>query len=112
MKTVKFKHVIVDDDNPPNPHCKTAGDIDGDGNPDPVGHGMKTPARRQRDRRGAVLVSLPRLVAQLTCGLTRDDAMRLNTDVNKVKAFEVDPKSNELRSPVFLSAIDHKRSRR
>jgi len=27
-------HVIVDDDNPPDPHCKTAGDIDGDGNPD------------------------------------------------------------------------------
>lgn len=30
MTTLRFKHVIVDDDNPPNPHCKTAGDIDGD----------------------------------------------------------------------------------
>jgi hypothetical protein len=34
MKKVRFKHIIIDDDNPPNPHCKTAGDIDGDGNPD------------------------------------------------------------------------------
>ncbi len=26
-----FKHVAVDQNNPPNPHCKIAGDIDGDG---------------------------------------------------------------------------------
>lgn len=29
-----FRHVVVDDDNPPDPHCKAAGDIDGDGLPD------------------------------------------------------------------------------
>ncbi|MBN1580829.1 MAG: VCBS repeat-containing protein [Anaerolineae bacterium] len=26
-----FRHVLVDTDNPPNPHCKAAGDVDGDG---------------------------------------------------------------------------------
>ncbi len=34
MKSRRFKHVVVDDDNPLNPHCKAAGDIDGDGHPD------------------------------------------------------------------------------
>jgi hypothetical protein len=29
-----FRHVIVDADNPPDPHCKAAGDLDGDGHPD------------------------------------------------------------------------------
>jgi hypothetical protein len=32
--TIPFRHVIVDQDNPPDPHCKAAGDIDGDGHPD------------------------------------------------------------------------------
>ncbi len=34
MKALKFKHIIVDPNNPRDPHCKAAGDIDGDGNPD------------------------------------------------------------------------------
>lgn len=29
-----FRHVVVDPDNPPDPHCKAAGDLDGDGHPD------------------------------------------------------------------------------
>ena len=32
--TLRFHHVVVDADNPPNPHCKAAGDLDGDGYPD------------------------------------------------------------------------------
>ena len=31
---IRFRHVIVDADNPPDPHCKTTGDLDGDGCPD------------------------------------------------------------------------------
>jgi hypothetical protein len=34
LPLVRFRHVIVDADNPPDPHCKAAGDIDGDGFPD------------------------------------------------------------------------------
>jgi hypothetical protein len=30
---MRFQHMVVDDDNPPDPHCKAAGDIDGDGCP-------------------------------------------------------------------------------
>ena len=33
-RAIRFKHVVVDADNPPNPHCKTVGDLDGDGFPD------------------------------------------------------------------------------
>jgi hypothetical protein len=29
-----FEHIVVDSDNPPNPHCKTVGDINGDNFPD------------------------------------------------------------------------------
>jgi hypothetical protein len=29
-----FEHVLVDADNPMHPHCKAAGDLDGDGHPD------------------------------------------------------------------------------
>jgi len=29
-----FQHVLIDGDNPPDPHCKAAGDLSGDGNPD------------------------------------------------------------------------------
>ena len=32
--TLRFRHVMVDQDNPPDPHCKAAGDVDGDGYPD------------------------------------------------------------------------------
>jgi hypothetical protein len=32
--TIHFRHVIVDADNPPNPHCKAVGDVDGDGRVD------------------------------------------------------------------------------
>lgn len=28
---LRFTHVVVDSDNPPDPHCKAAGDLDGDG---------------------------------------------------------------------------------
>ena len=31
---VRFRHVVVDADNPKDPHCKAAGDLDGDGYPD------------------------------------------------------------------------------
>lgn len=31
---ITFRHVVVDTDNPPDPHCKAAGDLDGDGYPD------------------------------------------------------------------------------
>jgi hypothetical protein len=31
---IPFRHVIVDGENPADPHCKAAGDIDGDGYPD------------------------------------------------------------------------------
>ena len=31
---LRFQHVVVDGDNPPDPHGKAAGDIDGDGYPD------------------------------------------------------------------------------
>lgn len=31
---IPFRHVIIDDDNPADPHCKAAGDLDGDGCPD------------------------------------------------------------------------------
>ena len=31
---VPFRHVVVDRENPADPHCKAAGDIDGDGYPD------------------------------------------------------------------------------
>ncbi|MBN1641769.1 MAG: VCBS repeat-containing protein [Anaerolineae bacterium] len=31
---LRFRHVIVDPHNPPDPHCKAAGDLDGDGCPD------------------------------------------------------------------------------
>jgi hypothetical protein len=34
FKEIPFDHVIVDSDNPTNPHCKTVGDINGDGFPD------------------------------------------------------------------------------
>ncbi len=33
---VRFRHVIVDEDNPEHPHCKAAGDLDGDGRADLV----------------------------------------------------------------------------
>ena len=33
-KRLTFQHVIIDADNPPDPHCKAAGDLDGDGKPD------------------------------------------------------------------------------
>lgn len=31
---LSFRHVIVDPENPSDPHCKAAGDVDGDGYPD------------------------------------------------------------------------------
>lgn len=31
---LSFEHIVVDSDNPPNPHCKTVGDINGDNFPD------------------------------------------------------------------------------
>ena len=31
IENISFDHVIVDSDNPVDPHCKAAGDIDGDG---------------------------------------------------------------------------------
>ena len=31
---IRFEHVLVDDANPLHPHCKAAGDLDGDGLPD------------------------------------------------------------------------------
>jgi len=31
---IRFRHVPIDKDNPPHPHCKAAGDLDGDGFPD------------------------------------------------------------------------------
>jgi hypothetical protein len=31
---ISFRHVLIDKDNPANPHCKAAGDLDGDGYPD------------------------------------------------------------------------------
>ncbi|MGD8427369.1 MAG: VCBS repeat-containing protein, partial [Balneolaceae bacterium] len=31
---LSFEHVIIDSNNPPNPHCKTVGDINGDDLPD------------------------------------------------------------------------------
>jgi hypothetical protein len=31
---IAFRHVVVDADNPADPHCKAAGDLDGDGYPD------------------------------------------------------------------------------
>jgi len=31
---LRFEHSLVDADNPPDPHCKAAGDLDGDGLPD------------------------------------------------------------------------------
>lgn len=33
-KDIPFRHVIIDKENPADPHCKAAGDLDGDGNPD------------------------------------------------------------------------------
>ncbi len=33
---VPFRHVIVDPQNPRDPHCKAAGDLDGDGKLDIV----------------------------------------------------------------------------
>ena len=33
---VPFEHVVIDRDNPRDPHCKTLADIDGDGYPDAV----------------------------------------------------------------------------
>jgi hypothetical protein len=33
-KRLTFQHVIIDADNPPDPHCKAAGDLDSDGYPD------------------------------------------------------------------------------
>jgi hypothetical protein len=30
-KVIRYRHVVVDRDNPRNPHCKAAGDVDGDG---------------------------------------------------------------------------------
>ncbi|MEW6749622.1 MAG: VCBS repeat-containing protein [Candidatus Latescibacterota bacterium] len=33
-RLLSFTHAIVDEDNPPDPHCKAAGDLDGDGHPD------------------------------------------------------------------------------
>lgn len=37
MSTIpQFRHVVVDADNPPNPHCKAAGDLNGDGRADIV----------------------------------------------------------------------------
>lgn len=32
--TIPFRHVIIDKENPTHPHCKAAGDMDGDGYPD------------------------------------------------------------------------------
>jgi hypothetical protein len=34
VRSIVFRHVIVDAQNPADPHCKAAGDIDGDGYPD------------------------------------------------------------------------------
>jgi hypothetical protein len=34
ISDIPFNHVIVDEDNPRDPHCKGAGDLDGDGFPD------------------------------------------------------------------------------
>lgn len=34
IQEIPFEHVIVDANNPPNPHCKTVGDINGDHFPD------------------------------------------------------------------------------
>lgn len=34
IEEIPFEHVIVDSDNPTNPHCKTVGDINEDGFPD------------------------------------------------------------------------------
>lgn len=31
---IPFRHIVIDRDNPSRPHCKTVGDIDGDGFPD------------------------------------------------------------------------------
>jgi hypothetical protein len=31
---LSFRHVVVDRENPPDPHCKAAGDVSGDGYPD------------------------------------------------------------------------------
>jgi hypothetical protein len=33
-RSISFRHQIVDRENPPDPHCKAAGDIDSDGYPD------------------------------------------------------------------------------
>jgi len=40
-ENISFDHVIVDSDNPVDPHCKTAGDIDGDGYGDVVAASAK-----------------------------------------------------------------------
>jgi len=32
--SIRFSHVVIDATNPADPHCKAAGDIDGDGHPD------------------------------------------------------------------------------
>jgi hypothetical protein len=34
VEGISFRHVVIDPDNPADPHCKAAGDIDGDGYPD------------------------------------------------------------------------------
>lgn len=34
IRRLRFSHVIIDADNPRDPHCKATGDIDGDGHPD------------------------------------------------------------------------------
>ncbi|MHB9033761.1 MAG: FG-GAP repeat domain-containing protein, partial [Anaerolineae bacterium] len=34
MQDIPFRYVLVDGNNPPDPHCKAAGDLDGDGCPD------------------------------------------------------------------------------
>jgi hypothetical protein len=34
VKEISFRHVVVDDRNPTNPHCKAVGDMNGDGWPD------------------------------------------------------------------------------
>ncbi|MFH1566928.1 MAG: VCBS repeat-containing protein [Gemmatimonadota bacterium] len=38
---IRFDHCVVDDDNPRDPHCKGAGDLDGDGLPDLVVAGAR-----------------------------------------------------------------------
>lgn len=41
LTRLQFQRVVVDDDNPRDPHCKAAGDLDGDGHPDLLAAGAR-----------------------------------------------------------------------